>query len=96
MHLVREGSGSREDLLEKVVFGRFTAYDSDGHFLPDVVPSEKFSQIKEVRLEVRWHDGKEDLNNFANDKINGIDLDGDPTNGTARLKERSVRVSLSN
>lgn len=73
---------------------RFTYYDEQGRLLIDDVAFSSPDKISRVKVVIRVHNGKEERGYFMDDGIRGVDLDGDKSNGSAKLSERSFLIDL--
>lgn len=93
VRLTSQGSSS---LLDRVVSMEWTAYDEKSFTLPDDVPPDRIKDIRRIRVSIVIHDAEESRDFYINDRIRGIDLDGDPGNGVARAHERTFGITLSN
>ena len=80
--------------IERVAFLRFDASDANDWFLPDQPSPAELARIEKIRVDIGIHEAAETPEYYVNDKINGIDLDGNPTNGTARIKSRRFGLIL--
>ena len=65
---------------------RFTFYDDRGSLIIDEEASRKPELIKRIKITAKIHNGKEESGYYLADGAQGVDLDGDKTNGVARLK----------
>jgi len=84
-----------EAFLSQVVSVRFTGFDESGRFLPDEPSAAQLGQTKTLLIDLAVHEPKESAGLVINDKIQGVDLDGDPTNGVARIHSRRVEIQLA-
>ncbi len=91
--LIRTSSQGTRALLENVVDVRFLGFTSSGKFLPDEVSGPQLRRLGEIQIEASWHPSEEDSTFYLSDRVRGIDLDGDPSNGTARVKSGSFRLA---
>ncbi len=82
--------------LDHVAGARFTIYDGEDHFLSDHPSAEELKKARRVKFEIEIHDTVESPNNFVNDRIHGVDLDGHPENGVANVHERTFGIILPN
>lgn len=81
-------------LLGNVYDLRFTYYDGRGDLIIDEEASKKPDLIGRIKVSIKIHNGKEESDYYVDDGVNGADLDGDKTNGVARLKEISFIVDI--
>lgn len=92
--VVRRGKNGSLTLAENVASVRFTAYNAKGHFLPDQLSQEQLETITEIRIEIAIHKATESPDAMINDGIHGVDLDGDPGNGVAKIHSRQFVMKL--
>ena len=90
----KSDKGNWKSIAENVANIRFTYYNSGGDLILDQDAKQKPEDIKRIKISIWIHNGKEDTSYFADDGVNGIDLDGDKTNGVARLKEINFVVDI--
>jgi hypothetical protein len=93
--LVRVGSdGLSFGPLERIAFLRFNGIDEKGWIVSDNPGGDVLARIVKIRVEIGVHEVAESPNHLINNKITGIDLDGDPSNGTAKIQSSRFGLVL--
>ena len=92
--LERSG-GENRILLRNVAGAEFTGYDEKDRFIFSGASPEKLKKIRKLRVVLRTHEAEENPGKYINDKINWIDLDGDPSNGVAKVTEVKFVVEMA-
>jgi hypothetical protein len=83
-NLILNKGGTRENLVDRVSWLRFTYY-KDGKLVLDDDAKRDPGRISAIKISLAFHDGTEKPDFFTDDGISGVDLDGDKANGTAKL-----------
>ncbi|MFH1263245.1 MAG: prepilin-type N-terminal cleavage/methylation domain-containing protein [Pseudomonadota bacterium] len=92
--IVRTAPEGGKTLLSHVFSIRFTAYDADGHFLPDSPNPGELAKTTRLRIDLSVCDPTETPGALPDGGVTAIDLDGDPTNGAAKIRTRSFGIVL--
>jgi prepilin-type N-terminal cleavage/methylation domain-containing protein len=92
--LLRSSPGQEAELAERIVSLRFAAYDREGRFLPDEPAPADLPRVRKLRVDLALHAPAEEPAQLVCDRIHGLDLDGDPGNGCAKISNRTFGVIL--
>ena len=82
-------------ILSNVSFLRFVYYDKSGNLIIDEDAKNDPSKISRIKVNAMIHNGEESSKHFISDGYRGIDLDGDKSNGVAKLKEVKFLVDVN-
>ncbi len=87
--------GTKSSVIDSnISFVHFTYYDRKHNLIFDEDASRYPSKIRRIKVSIYRHSGTEDRGFVFSDGIKGIDLDGDTSNGTARLSNIEFLVDL--
>jgi len=82
-------------LVKNVVSVRYTGFDGKGRFLDDFPQDSELKTVARIEVDILVAEKNERPNLMINDSIHGIDLDGDPTNGVAKIRSKTFQVEIT-
>ena len=91
---IRTSNSGNETVVDRIVSAFFVYYDGEGYEQPAPLDEVALENWRQLEIVLRQHTKEESLDMAANDGVEGIDLDGDPSNGTAPIKEYVLTFSL--